>query len=82
MQLDDDDYLDTPSSVGEIKLVICHTSKPRKSKKKGKRKQDDTLKPALPDLEKVHERKKMGVGHRVRYVTILNNLYICITLGI
>lgn len=79
MRLDDDDCLDTPSSsLGEIRLVVYHTSIPdKKGRIKGRKELHDS-KPAVPNLQKVHESKKIGIGHRVRYVAILT-LYICIT---
>ena len=61
--LDDDTYLDTsPShSIGEIKLVIARISKSQK-----KAKPDTYFHTAPLHSQKVHERSKKGVTHRVR----------------
>ena len=67
MRLDDDTYLDTPShSIGEIKLVIYRTAMPKRIQKR-------TIKatPPLSCLQKVHERSKKGMAHRVKYVASL-----------
>ena len=53
MRLDDDTYLDTSHSIGEIKLVIFRTTVPKKIEK---RQRASYL--ALPHLKKVHERSK------------------------
>ena len=64
MRLDDDTYLDASSqSIGEIKLIIERTTKPKTVRAKKKQ----TYLP-LPHLQKVHERSKKATAHRVRYV--------------
>ena len=67
MRLDDDTYLDaSPSaSIGEIKFVIFRTTV---SKKREKR--QDTY-PGLPPSQKVHERSKKAIAHRVKYMACL-----------
>ena len=70
MRLDDDAYLDTPShSIGEIKLVVDRTTKPktiRKTKKKSTIGSEVT--PPHSSSQKIHERSKKGTFHRVKYV--------------
>ena len=67
MPLDDDTYLDTSSqSIGEIKLVIVRTTVPEVVAE-----EQHTIYRAPPHLQKVHERSKKAIGHRVKYVTIL-----------
>ena len=69
MRLDDDAYLDiSPQSIGEIKLVIFHTAVPEVTAKK----QQYTYF-QLPHLEKVHERSKKAIAHRVKYVAALTS---------
>ena len=73
MRLDDDAYLDTPShSIGEIKLIIYRTTKPktlRKNLKKKKKKSTIEVTPPHSRLQKIHERStKKGIAHRVKYV--------------
>ena len=60
--IDDDTYLDTsPShSIGEIKFVINRTTKPYDVEED----QDDYTAP--PHLQKVHERSKKAIAHRVK----------------
>ena len=67
--LDDDTYLDaSPSaSIGEIKFDIFHTTVPIK-KTKGL---DSSHFPGLPHSQKVHERSKKAIAHRVKYVASL-----------
>jgi hypothetical protein len=67
MLLDDDAYLDTsPSqSLGEIKLDIFRTTIPEVVAE-----EQYTIGPGLP-LQKVHERSKKGIAHRVKYVVSL-----------
>ena len=74
MRLDDDAYLDTPSShsIGEIKLVISRTTVPIKKAKK--RTQSHPFL-APPHIQKVHERSKKAMAHRVGYVTSSLTLY-------
>jgi hypothetical protein len=68
MQLDDDTYLETSTpSIGEIKLVISRTTKPKKEKKAKRHTIDRTS----LHLQKVHERSKKGITHRVKYVDSL-----------
>ena len=69
MRLDDDTYLDaSPSvSIGEIKFEIFRTTVPKK-KKRAKRQDTFT---ALPHSQKVHERSKKAIAHRVKYVASL-----------
>ena len=64
MRLDDDTYLDaSPSaSIGEIIFDIFRTTVHEKKEKK-----HETF-PGLPHLEKVHERSKKAIAHRVKYV--------------
>ena len=64
MRVDDDTYLDSfPShSIGEIKLVITRTSDIKVVTGK------NTVYSALPNLQKVHERSKKAMAHRVKYV--------------
>jgi hypothetical protein len=70
MQLDDDTYLETsPPSIGEIKLVISRTTKPKKVAKQHTQAIDRTL----LHLQKVHERSKKGITHRVKYVASLTS---------
>jgi hypothetical protein len=66
MQLDDETYLDTsPSrSIGEIKLVISRTATPTK-------KVNEHTYDGPPHLQKVHERSKKAIAHRVGYVDSL-----------
>lgn len=62
MRLDDDTYLDTsPSqSIGEIKLVILRTTIPEVvGEERG-------ILQGLPPLQKVHERSKKAITHRVK----------------
>jgi hypothetical protein len=66
MRLDDDTYLDTPHSIGEIKLIISRTSLPKKIRKK-----KGTINVVPPHREKIHERSKNGIAHRVKYVASL-----------
>jgi hypothetical protein len=70
MQLDDETYLDTsPSrSIGEIKLVISRTATPTKTANKHT---SDESYVELPHLQKVHERSKKAIAHRVGYVDSL-----------
>ena len=67
MRLDDDAYLDaSPSqSIGEIKFIIERTTEPKTVTAK-----NQTYVP-LPHLQKVHERSKKALAHRVRYVASL-----------
>jgi hypothetical protein len=67
MRLDDDTYLDTPSSqsIGEIRLVINRTTVPEDVPKV----QLPTV--DLPLLQKVHERSKKAIAHQVKYVVSL-----------
>ena len=72
MRLDDDTYLDTsPSrSIGEIKLVIELTTIPKLVTTK----KQTYL--SLPHLEKMHERSKKAIAHRVKYVAnVIFKLY-------
>jgi hypothetical protein len=64
--LDDDTYLDTYPShlIGEIKLVINRTTNPIK-----KIEQRNTFEPL--HSQKVHERSKKGIAHRVKWVASL-----------
>ena len=66
MRSDDDTYLDaSPSaSIGEIKFGIFRTTVP-KEKKRAK-----TF-TGLPHSQKVHERSKKAIAHRVKYVASL-----------
>jgi hypothetical protein len=66
MRLDDDTYLETSSShlIGEIKLVITRTTVPKVVVNKRR----STIYDAPPHLEKVHERSKKAMDHRVKYV--------------
>jgi hypothetical protein len=62
MRLDDDTYLDTsPShSIGEIKLVIVRTTVPAVvGDERG-------IQRGPPPVEKVHERSKKAIAHRVK----------------
>ena len=70
MRLDDDAYLDTPShSIGEIKLIIYRTTKPKTLRKKKKKKSTIEVTPPHSRLQKIHERStKKGIAHRVKYV--------------
>ena len=65
MRLDDDRYLDnSPShSIGEIKLVISRTTVPKFKKLK---RTSSTY--VVPHSQKVHERSKKAIAHRVTYV--------------
>ena len=67
MQLDDDTYLDTSSShsIGEIKLFIHRTTVPKVTAKQ------QATNRSLPHLQKVHERSKKAIAHRVEYVANL-----------
>ena len=78
MRLDDDTYLDaSPSlSIGEIKLDIFRTTAPKVVAKENLKKRAYF---SLPPLQKVHERSKKAIAHRVKYVTSLSP---CITLHI
>ena len=68
MRLDDDKYLDTSShSIGEIKLVISRTTAPKILTKK----QPECTYFVPPQLQKVHERSKKAIAHRVGYVASL-----------
>ena len=62
MRLDDDTYLDSsPSqSIGEIKFVIARTTEPKVAEIKA------TYLMPLPHLQKVHERSKKAIAHRVK----------------
>jgi hypothetical protein len=68
MRLDDDTYLDASSSqsIGEIKFIIERTTEPKTVTAAKNR----TYVP-LPHLQKVHERSKKAIAHRVRYVASL-----------
>ena len=68
MRLDDDTYLDaSPSqSIGEIKFIIERTTEPKTVTANNQQ----TYLP-LPHLQKVHERSKKAIAHRVRYVSSL-----------
>jgi len=59
---DDDTYLDTSShSIGEIKLVIVRTTIPEVvAEERG-------IHRGPPPLQKVHERSKKAIAHRVNY---------------
>ena len=73
MRLDDHTYLDaSPShSIGEIKLVIKRTTVPKLVATNLKR-----TYLSLPHLEKVHERSKKAIAHRVKYVaSVIFKLY-------
>ena len=61
MRLDDDTFLDTPSqSIGEIKLVIVRTTTPEVvAEKRG-------IHQGPPAMQKVHERSKKAIAHRVK----------------
>ena len=74
MRLDDDAYLDASSShsIGEIKLVINRVIRPEVSKK--------PTYDSPPQLQKVHERSKKAIAHRVKYVTSLT-LYLFLTFN-
>jgi hypothetical protein len=48
-------------SIGEIKLVIDRTTKPIKKKD-----QRRTIEPMPLHSQKVHERSKKGIAHRVK----------------
>jgi hypothetical protein len=69
MQLDDDTYFDiSPShSIGEIKLVIFRTTTHEVLPKE---RHEHPNYHALPHLEKVHERSKKAIAHRVKFVVI------------
>ena len=64
MQLDDDSYLENSSShsIGEIKLVIFLTTLPQAVLAEER----SSIVP--PRLQKVHERSKKAIAHRVKYV--------------
>jgi hypothetical protein len=66
MRLDDDTYLESSSShsIGEIKLIITRTTVPKVKVVKKRR----INYYAPPHLEKVHERSKKAIAHRVKYV--------------
>ena len=68
MRLDDDTYLDTsPSnSVGEIKFVIARTTVPKFEWQRTTSSTTSTTNIALPHLQKVHERSKKAIAHRVK----------------
>ena len=67
MRLDDDTYLDiSPHSIGEIKLDIVRTTVPQKKTKK-----QHITNLVSPGLQKVHERSKKAIAHRVGYVASL-----------
>ena len=68
MRLDDDTYLDNSSShsIGEIKLAIDHVIEPKLSVKHNHH--------DPPHLQKVHERSKKAIAHRVKYVTVSPNI--------
>ena len=66
MRLDDDNYLDTSPthSIGEIKLVIVRTTIPEVIAE-----EQHTIYRGPPHLQKVHERSKKAIAHRVKYVS-------------
>ena len=65
---DDDKYLSMPTSpeLGDIKLVIYEVAIIGRSTQ-------PTRIPSLPESDKVHERSKKAIGHRVRFVRCLHN---------
>ena len=66
MRPDDDTFLDTSSSrsIGEIKLIIARTTVPHVIAEADRQ---DIYHPP-PQLQKVHERSKKAISHRVKYV--------------
>ena len=72
--LDDDNYLGKPVSegFGQIEVQIWRAEMfHNRPQRQSRRNPEVTLKPpsALADGEKVHERSKKAMAHRIQYVT-------------